>query len=355
MQELLKFLLWPFALIYGLINTVRNYCYDKKLFKSTGFHHPLISIGNLTVGGTGKTPHIEYLVRMLQHRFSMATLSRGYGRKTAGFLEVNINNNAEEVGDEPLQFRRKFPLLRVFVGENRLMAIPEILQRYPENQCILLDDAFQHRAVKPGLSILLTEYHKPYTRDWLLPAGSLREPARGYHRADIIIVTKCPEQMPLSECAAWEKELRPMSYQHLYYSTFSYGAIYHMTDAGKSLSLEKDMDVLVLSAIADPAMMISYLEPQVRNVFVRRFRDHHYFDRFDLESVKESFQNMENPKKALITTEKDATRLALHLPWILAQGIDIYILPVAVKFLHQQESKFEQDIIQYLEFTLHAK
>lgn len=354
-QQLLRPVLIPFAALYGVGNFLRNKMYDAGWLKSARFHHPIISIGNLSVGGTGKSPHLEYLLSFLLPSFDVATLSRGYGRKTSGLREVIPGNNAEEVGDEPLQFKRKFPYAHVFVGENRMLAIPDILNHYPNNQVILLDDAFQHRAVKAGLSILLTEYNAPFTEDYLLPAGRLREPRSGYERADLIVVTKCPETLNDKDRERLEKAIQPKSYQHLYFSTYVYGMPYHILNASQTFSLADKKEILLLSGIADPSLMEEKLKAMGHTVYLHQFADHHYFDRYDLESVKAAYDSLSPEKRILLTTEKDAVRLLLHRDWIEAQQLPVYCLPIRVKFTGNDGPLFERDIIHFLTVTLQQK
>lgn len=202
-------LLYPFSFIYGLLISLRNLFYEAKLLRSTSFSLPVINVGNLSMGGTGKTPHIEYLIKMLSPYINVATLSRGYKRKSKGFRMVEVGDNAMTAGDEPLQFKRKFRHIPVAVSESRNIGIPNILKQHPETHSILLDDAFQHRSVVPGLNILLTQYSEPFFEDYLLPLGTLREPRQSYERADLIIVTKCPEELSETEKEDFIARLNP--------------------------------------------------------------------------------------------------------------------------------------------------
>ncbi len=223
-STLAKILLAPISLLYGLGISFRNYCYRRGLLKGISFSVPVISVGNLSVGGAGKTPHIELLIRNLRDHVHIATLSRGYRRKTKGFQLVKPTSNAEEVGDEPLQFARKFPDVLVAVAEERAFAIPQIVGARPATELILLDDAFQHRAVQPGLNILLTQYNLPFTRDYLLPSGRLREWRSAYARADVIIVTKCPPVLDAAAAQRLREEIDPLPHQTLYFTYYDYGA-----------------------------------------------------------------------------------------------------------------------------------
>ncbi|RME96755.1 MAG: tetraacyldisaccharide 4'-kinase, partial [Bacteroidetes bacterium] len=237
-RHLFRILLAPFSLLYGLAVSLRNAFYRAGLLKSMRFSVPVISVGNLSVGGAGKTPHIEYLIRLLREHIQVATLSRGYSRKTRGFLTVERQHNAEQVGDEPLQFKRKFPDIGVYVAEDRAFAIPQIMAAQPDTQLILLDDAFQHRAVLPGLNILLTEYDNLFTRDYLLPAGRLREWRSAYERADVIVVSKCPPDLTQTDARRIRVEINPLPHQKIFFSYYAYQVPYYQFNPRYRLKLD---------------------------------------------------------------------------------------------------------------------
>lgn len=353
----MKILIQPFlfllSLPYGLVNVLRNYLYDKGYIKSTKFAHPVISVGNLSVGGTGKTPHIEYLIALLQPMYSVATLSRGYGRKTSGLRFADSESTSLTIGDEPMMYHRKYPMVTVSVSENRLIAIPEILANSPANQVILLDDAYQHRSVRAGLSILLTAYDKPFYEDYVMPAGMLREPKSEYKRADIIIVTKCKNEMTEAERKAMLQKIQAYSYQHVYFSSFTYGTIYGMfVKEFMPMDALKNFSVILFTAIANDEAMITYLKGKVKEVYPLKFGDHHYFDRFDIESLNNTFNNIQEEQKMILTTEKDATRIVLLREIILEKKLPIYILPVKVSFSEKDKKSFESDIQDYMGHTL---
>ena len=224
-MQFLKFLLIPFSWLYGLIISIRNFCYDKNIFRSTSFPLPVINVGNLTMGGTGKTPHIEYLIRLLKEKYRVATLSRGYGRKTQGYMLVSNPSGTAMVGDEPMQYHTKFPEITVSVGEDRVAAIENLIKLQPKPEVILMDDAYQHRAVKPGLNILLMEHDSLLKRNYLLPSGTLREWKRGMKRADIIIISKCPEILVPIERKRLAEQITLLPNQQLFFSFFKYGDI----------------------------------------------------------------------------------------------------------------------------------
>jgi tetraacyldisaccharide 4'-kinase len=344
-------LLSSLALIYGSAVAIRNSLYDKKVFKSVRFDFPVIGIGNLSAGGTGKSPHIEYLIALLQYTYKVATLSRGYGRRSHGFLIAEANTSALQIGDEPRQFKTKFPDTIVSVCEDRVLGLPRILHEHPETELVLLDDAFQHRSISPGLSVLLTEYSNRFTQDDLIPLGWLRESRRNYHRADIIIITKCPSNLTDSEKQKIVTEINPYRYQKLYFSSIQYAPIYSFNDTSLKAELDKRLDVLLVCGIAKHEDLRSYLESKVRNVYMRNYRDHHVFDVYDLEQIRETFANIGGSNKIIVTTEKDAARLEEHRDWFLQNKIEIFVQPITVRFLGGDAEKFNADIIQYVETT----
>ena len=327
-----KIFLAPIALLYGIGVSLRNFFYRRGLLKGFKFNVPVISIGNLSMGGAGKSPHIEFLVRHLKDYIEVATLSRGYKRKTKGYLPVRLNHTAEDVGDEPLQFKRKFPDVLVTVSESRAYGIPEIMSAKPDTQAIFLDDAFQHRSVQPSLNILLTEYAHPFTKDYLLPVGRLREWRSAYERAGIMIVSKCPPQLPDNETIRWQKELQPLPHQQLFFSYYDYGQPYYIFNPNVRAVLEEDVDVLLISAIARTEYLMDYLETKVNSVKSLEYEDHHFFTKFDVGRLKAFYENMPNKKKVILTTEKDAMRLELHREYLLEQQLPIFALPVEVQF-----------------------
>ena len=302
----------------------------------------------MSVGGAGKTPHIEYLIRLLQPYINVATLSRGYKRKTKGFRFVEPRDTALMVGDEPLQYRRKYRGVVVAVAENRAIGIPLILQKYPGIQTILLDDAFQHRSVEPGLNILLSSYENPFYEDYLLPAGRLREYRSGYKRADIIIVTKCPDDISAEEMLEIKEAIQPLEYQRVFFSKYAYAPPYSFYDPRRRIRLEKDMDVILVSAIANTQYLFDYLDEVVEEVHSLDYEDHRIFTERDIEYINTVFQNRPNPKKIIITTEKDATRLDLHRKKISEWKWPLFVLPVEVAFIGESGQVFDQSIKDFL-------
>ena len=347
-QFLVRILLAPFSLLYGLGVGLNNFFYRIGLLKSMSFNVPVVSVGNLSVGGAGKTPHIEYLVRSLREFIDVATLSRGYKRKTRGFQVVQPGLDALQVGDEPMQFKRKFPDVLVAVAEDRAFAIPQIMMEQPSTQLILLDDAFQHRAVQPGLNVLLTEYDRPFTRDWLLPAGRLREWRSAYHRADVIIVSKCPPDLSEADAQRLRNEINPLPNQQIFFSYYEYQSPYYLFDPRYKLRFTPELEVLLISAIANTDYLLQYLRSQTGEVRPLEYEDHHYFSKYDISDLQRNFERMDATAKVIVTTEKDATRLELHRDFLLENRLPIFVLPVEVKFHFDQGPTFDQVVKDYL-------
>ena len=341
-------LLYPFSLLYAGIISLRNLFYETELLKSTSFSIPVVNVGNLSVGGTGKTPHIEYLIRLLSPYINVSTLSRGYKRKSKGFKLVQLNDNARSAGDEPLQFKTKFPHIPVAVSESRNIGIPMLLKHHPNIQTVLLDDAFQHRSVVPALNILLTEHNKLFINDHLLPAGRLREPKASYERADIIVVSKCPETLNEDQQNVIATSLKPFAHQKVFFSKYSYGDPYYIFDKTISLPLKKENKIVLISAIAKVDYLLSYLEDAAQIENVIKYEDHHYFTDFELEQFKKIYDNNNAENTLFLTTEKDAMRLALHKDFLLKNNIPLFVLPVEVDFLNDQGLIFDETIKQFL-------
>lgn len=348
-QWILKTLLAPLAALYGVGIAIRNGLYSLGLLRGVSFNIPVISIGNLSVGGTGKTPHTEYLVRLLHEYLKIGILSRGYSRKSTGYIEVQPFHDALHVGDEPLQFKRKYPHVQVAVAESRSLAIPQLIRAYPDIQLILLDDGYQHREVNPGLNILLTEYNRLYTRDWLLPVGRLREWRNAASRADIIIVTKCPEDMDPDDMSKIQKEVIRDDDQHVFYSRFQYGNPYRMYNSPDRIVLNEQMSVLMVAAIAGTEYMMEYVESKVADVRLLEYNDHHLFSNFDIGNIELYFKQMpESSQRIILTTEKDAMRLDTHRELLQQLNLPIYILPVTVRFLGEEPDMFDRVIKDWL-------
>ena len=338
----------PFSLIYGMIIRMRNELYDKKIFRSAKFDFPLICVGNLAVGGTGKTPMVEYLFSILEKKYKTATLSRGYKRKTKGFLIASEKSKASEIGDEPMQIHKKFRGITVAVAEERVIGIPQLLFEKPATEVIILDDAFQHREVAAELNILLTDYNNLYSKDFLLPAGSLRDSKKSSERADIIIVTKCKSNLTEVEKRAIINELKPTLNQDIFFTTIKYENPYHLFSAQK-YSLEPQTNVLLVCGIANPKSIESELSPRLASLKMLRFKDHHNYDSVDIKRIKDEFSKIDSSNKIIITTEKDAARLTAFEDEL--KDFAIFALPMSHQFLFNEEKKFEKLIFEYVEVS----
>jgi len=341
----LRILLLPFALLAGVYITIRNFLYDKNILRSAGFNIPLISVGNLAVGGTGKSPMVEYLVRLLGTRYNLATLSRGYKRKTKGYALAGPDTTALEIGDEPMQFHAKFPHISVAVGEERIVAIPQLLHDRPNTEVIVLDDAFQHRPVQPGLSILLTEYQNLFTRDWFLPTGDLRDERRSAKRADIIVVTKCPADLSRGEKEKITEEISPLAHQKVFFTTIHYGTPYRILDRSEA-ELTPDTEILLVTGIANPRPLKQYLTEHSRAFWMMAYGDHHIFSIDDLKEIIKKFDTLSGPEKIVLTTEKDAVRLMKFGKEL--EGLPVYVIPVEHRFLFGEGEQFDAGILTFI-------
>jgi len=350
--KIIRILLLPVSWLYGFIVFLRNKLYDLGIFTSHEFDIPLISVGNLVVGGTGKTPHIEYLIRLLKSEFYIATLSRGYGRKTKGFILADSQFNASKIGDEPAQFKNKFNNIRVAVDGNRVRGVKKLKELFPSLQTILLDDAFQHRAIKPGLSILLTDFSKLYLSDYMVPSGALREFKSGAQRADIIIVTKCPEILLPIERKRIINSIHPTTYQHIYFSYIKYGdftPIHLKTSAlAKEFYFERNYTILLLTGIANTSSLIYYLKEKVKTIVPVKFPDHHLFTIKNIELIKDKFNSIASENKIILTTEKDAMRLkGLEFAKTLEE-LPILYIPIEIEFHNKDKEGFNEQLLHYV-------
>jgi len=343
--------LLPLSWLYGLGVKTRNLLFDVGLLKSRAFKMPVIAVGNITVGGTGKTPHVEYLAGILKDSFRVAVLSRGYKRKSSGFIVADESTPMIEIGDEPYQMKHKMPDVTVAVDKNRCHGIDMLAEQDEQLDVVLLDDAFQHRYVKPGINILLVDYHRLVIYDRLLPAGRLREPLKGKDRADIVIVTKCPKGMKPMEYRVITKAMQLYPYQQLYFTTLEYKQLTPVfPDEAKqhaTLAELSDTHVMILSGIASPEQMKHDLSPLCKQLTPMTFGDHHRFKKKDIQRINDAFADMPQPA-VIVTTEKDVTRL------LTAKGLSsevrahLFALPIKISFLQEQQEKFNQQIIGYV-------
>jgi tetraacyldisaccharide 4'-kinase len=346
-----KIILLPFSLVYVLIIIIRNYFYDNKMIHATKFTFPIICVGNLSTGGTGKTPHTNYLINLLKKEYDLAVLSRGYNRKTSGYIELQTSSLAIEVGDEPLFYKWKHPDVKVSVCEDRVSGISQMAMNEDKEFVYLLDDAFQHRAIKAGLNIILTEYNKRYTQDFILPSGNLREPKSSAKRADIIVVSKCPPLLSEEEKRKIRLEINSEKYQFVVFSSIKYQQIYPTLFNDPIIDKEQ-VDVLLVSGIANPKPLENYLKSMFQNIYTRKYSDHYNYKKEDIESIIRTFKNLDSTNKVLITTEKDATRLFAFKELFIAENINIYCIPIEVKFDGKEKMIFDKAIKHYLSITL---
>ena len=342
--------LLPLSWLYGLGVKFRNMLFEIGILHSESFDVPVISVGNITVGGTGKTPHVEYLIELLKDKAKVAVLSRGYKRRTRGFVIADDNATAKTIGDEPLQMKRKYgDDITVAVDRKRCHGIRQLTSDEDDIDVILLDDAFQHRYVKPGVNILLVDYHRLIIYDKLLPAGRLREPLSGKNRADIVIVTKCPHDLKPMEFRVITKAMNLYPFQRLFFTCLEYRNITPVFGSGEQSldSIGKDCHILLLTGIASPQQMIEDLSPRCPHITPLTFGDHHTFTSSDVARINNEFAALPHPKM-IITTEKDATRL------IAVEGLSeevrgaMFALPVKIRFMLGQEESFNEKIIGYV-------
>ena len=305
----------------------------------------MVCVGNLSAGGTGKSPLIETMVGFLKDNYKVAVLSRGYKRKTKGYALAGPNATALDIGDEPFSFYQKFPDVTIAVGEERIVAIPQLLHDKPDTQVILLDDAFQHRSITAGLNIILTDYNNLYTRDWWLPTGDLRDEKKSAERADILIVTKCKPELTKDEAVEITTELRPGKHQQIFFSAIQYGLPYHIINH-HTVEINNVLEVLLVSGIADPRPLKKYLVENAETYYEILYSDHHIFTIDDWKDILKRFDSIQHPNKIILTTEKDAVRLMKFNHQL--KDMPVYVLPIAVKFLFDEEDRFRDLISKFI-------
>jgi len=338
-------LLVPFSWLYKASAFVFHKLYDWKLIGSYQPGVATICVGNLSVGGTGKSPMVEYLLRLLENKTPVAVVSRGYRRKTKGFVLANVSTTAADIGDEPMQFHQKFPGATIAVGEERAKAIEALIKQKPKTGVIILDDAFQHRAVTPGFNILLTEYNNLFTKDGYLPAGSLRDLKSNYKRADLIVVTKCNPNLEYTRKEQIIKEIRPFPHQQVFFTSISYGTPYHIF-SGKAIDWQAIDAAVLVTGIANPQPLLDYLQLKPFELCHIAYADHHHFSVEDIEKILTAYNAIKQTNKIILTTEKDAVRLA---DFKELQELPVVALPVQHQFLFNEGNIFDQKIIGFLE------
>jgi tetraacyldisaccharide 4'-kinase len=320
--------------------------YDKGYLKSVSFNLPVICVGNLSVGGTGKSPMTEYLLQLLSPLFETAVLSRGYKRKTTGYLLANENTTALEIGDEPMQFHKKFPQVAIAVGEQRIEAIPQLLQDKPDTGVIILDDAFQHRAIRAGFNIVLTDFSNPYWHDTYLPTGDLRDNRISAERGDIIVVTKCPENLSETKKNEIIEAIRPKAYQKIFFTCIEYGHPYHIISR-ENKALGSHLEILLVCGIANPIPLKKHLEQHVELYIEKNYDDHHIFSIDDWNEIVNKFNELDAQEKIILTTEKDAVRLEKFGE--LLMQVPLYVLPIRHKFLFEGHLAFNKAVLHFVE------
>lgn len=337
-MKLFRFLLFPAAVLYDLVTRIRNYFFDSGFFKQTSFKIPVIVVGNLSVGGTGKTPQIEYLIRLLKDTYKVAVLSRGYKRKTKGFVLLNEKHNTVDVGDEPLQYFKKFANIHVAVDANRVAGITNLIS-LKKPDLVLLDDAYQHRKVKGSFYILLTKYNDLFTDDFLLPTGNLRESRRGASRTDVILVTKCPEYLSEIKQKVIKDKFKKYN-KKVFFTAISYS---ENTLGFKEIKTKdlNNFEVLLITGIANPTPFTNYLK-ELKVVFHHlKYADHHYFSKEEITAIKNRFQEIKATNKIILTTEKDYVRLENNLE-------ELSYLPIKTSFLNNAAKDFNTLVINHL-------
>lgn len=347
-------ILWPFSVLFGLVVFVRNLLFDWGIINAEKFSIPVISVGNITVGGTGKTPHTEYLVHLLHRKFRLAVLSRGYKRKSKGFVLGSDESTVKDIGDEPLQIKRKYPKVTVAVDAKRKNGIEQLVAIGKKSeipyQVVLLDDAYQHRYIKPGLSILLIDYNQPIDEDYMLPLGNLREPESSKHRANFIVISKCPDNLKPIDCRILSKRFKTFPHQSLFFTTLKYSepqSVFNNTRLFESI--DESSTALMITGIAQPGLFKKHVNSIVKDSDLLQFSDHHQFTRKDFEAVTEKYHNVSNPKKVIVTTEKDAIRLR-DVEDLIPEEIktNMYYIPVRVEFLYNGKTDFDKKVIEYV-------
>ncbi len=346
----IRLVLLPISVLYGLIIRIRNYCFDKGILYSKEYSLPIISIGNITVGGTGKTPLTELLIGNLISGYRLALISRGYKRKTKGVIISDKNSTVTDIGDEPFQIKSKFPELLVTVAEKRVAGIDQMLDLENKPEVILMDDAYQHRYVKPGFSILVADYNRPLWKDFMLPAGELREPVNGKKRANIVLVNKCPKNISILEQTNIIKKLNLNTDQSVYFSTIGYQNCISLFCKNKVLT-ETDLcnfEVLLVTGIANPKPLLEYVRSKTNKVELIQFADHYQFKEVDLQKIINHFNNLNGNKKIILTTEKDSVRFKEILNPEDQISKAIWYIPIEINILNNQQKEFLGKIVNYV-------
>jgi tetraacyldisaccharide 4'-kinase len=346
--------LYPFSLLYGLITGLRNFLFSAEIIKSHEFSVPIICVGNIAAGGTGKTPHTEYLIELLQKSFRVAVLSRGYKRKSSGFIIADSSSTVSDIGDEPLQVYRKFPGITLAVDRNRVHGVDEIMKNVPDTSVIILDDGYQHRRITPGLSILLTAFDNLLINDHMLPYGNLRESRYNMNRADIILITKSPEDISPIQRRLLVQDMNKKPYQNLYFTAVSYrDPVPLFENENKNdgpFSSEKinNKGFLLVTGIANPGPLAEYLGKKAGEIIHLPFGDHHNFTTNDIARINDTYNALKAPNKYIITTEKDSVRLREFTNIAEPIRSACYYIPIGIWFLNDDKDEFDNLIVDYV-------
>jgi tetraacyldisaccharide 4'-kinase len=344
----MKILLYPISLLYYLVLLIRHKLYDWGILKSKSYNIPNICVGNLNLGGTGKTPHIEYLVRLLSDKYNVAVLSRGYGRDTKGYLLANENHTHHDIGDEPLQYLKKFNNIRIAVDENRCEGMNRLLQEENPPQIILLDDAYQHRKIKPGLNILLTDYYNLYKNDRLVPAGNLRDIKKAADRAKIVVVTKSPSVITSYYRRDVENILKLKPHQKIFYSYIEYQEFQPLSKTSYDIDVKEAKTVLLVSGIANTYSLTDYLKRKYNTISKIEYNDHHNFTEKDIDLIIKKYNDLIGKNKIIVTTEKDAMRLINSSLISKFDDIPVFTIPIKIKFHKENGISFNDEILNYV-------
>lgn len=348
-----KIFLYPVSFLYGLITSIRNFLYDRGILPSAGFPIPVICVGNITVGGTGKTPHTEYIAGLLRKNFKVATLSRGYKRKTRDFRIASSSSLVSDIGDEPIQLSRNLTDVLVTVDRNRVNGVKRIMLEYPGTDVIIMDDGFQHRRIKPGFSILLTDFNRLIVRDHIMPYGNLRESKGNMRRADVILITKSPENLSAVQRSLIVNELDKSPYQNLYFTSVSYKPpvpVFEHIHSGIQSDFSKSAGcgVVLVTGIANPQPLKEYLQKSYDEIIHLSFPDHYNFREKDLAGISSAYNDLKSATRYLFTTEKDAIRLREFTNIAEPVKIAFFYIPVGVHFLNEDKDEFDNLIIDYV-------
>jgi tetraacyldisaccharide 4'-kinase len=345
--------LYPVSLVFGLFTGIRNVLYNTGILPSVEFPFPVICVGNITVGGTGKTPHTEYITGLLRVNFKVATLSRGYKRRTSDFRIASASAQVRDIGDEPMQIFRNFPDVLVTVDRNRVNGVNRILQEYPETEVIILDDGFQHRRITPGYSVLLSDFERPIVRDHMLPYGNLRESKVNMRRADIILITKSPENISPIQRRLIVKEIDKSPYQNLYFTTFRYKPPVSVFE-DRDEEIQPDISecagcgIVLITGIANPQPLKEYLQKKFEEIIHLSFPDHYNFNEKDLLRIYSAYNDLKSTTRYLFTTEKDAVRLREFTNIAEPIRSAFFYIPIEIYFLNEDKDEFDNLIIDYV-------